>query len=62
MAAEYPASTERGGPPSDTPNLTAFFKELRAALPSTIISIASPAGYWFMKGAETFIYFHQVVV
>jgi GH18 family chitinase len=50
---EYPASVERGGPPSDTPNLTAFFKELRAGLgASAVISLATPAGYWFLKGFE----------
>ncbi|KAG8716097.1 hypothetical protein FRC09_016055 [Ceratobasidium sp. 395] len=49
---EYPASIERGGPPSDTPNLTAFFKELRTALSSAQISLATPSGYWFLKGFE----------
>ncbi|KAJ7431450.1 glycoside hydrolase superfamily, partial [Mycena galericulata] len=37
----------------DTPNLTAFFQELRAALGSSVlISCATPAGYWFLKGFE----------
>ncbi|KAF5372023.1 hypothetical protein D9615_008091 [Tricholomella constricta] len=50
---EYPSSIERDGPPSDTPNLTLFFREMRANLgPSTLISIATPAGYWFLKGFE----------
>jgi len=50
--SEYPASIERGGPPEDTPNLTLFFKELRAGLGSSLISLATPAGYWFLKGFE----------
>ncbi|KAJ7841244.1 hypothetical protein B0H13DRAFT_1910385 [Mycena leptocephala] len=42
--AEYPGAVERSAPATDTPNLTAFFKELRAALPSGIlISCAAPA-------------------
>ncbi|KAF8074509.1 hypothetical protein FPV67DRAFT_584750 [Lyophyllum atratum] len=50
---EYPASVERGGPPSDTPNLTLFFQEFRAGLGSSaLISLATPAGYWFLKGFE----------
>ncbi|KAF5371971.1 hypothetical protein D9615_008102 [Tricholomella constricta] len=50
---EYPASIERNGPPSDTPNLTLFFTELRTNLgTSALISIATPAGYWFLKGFE----------
>ncbi|KAB5588844.1 hypothetical protein CTheo_7709 [Ceratobasidium theobromae] len=50
---EYPASIERHGPPTDTPNLTAFFTELRAALPNNLeISMATPSGYWFLKGFE----------
>lgn len=51
-ALEYPAATERQAPPSDTPNLTAFFGELRSGLGSAIISLATPAGYWFLKGFE----------
>ncbi|CAE6460878.1 unnamed protein product [Rhizoctonia solani] len=42
---EYPASVERGGLPSNTPNLTALFKEPRAALPSAEISLATPSSY-----------------
>ncbi|KAK7461770.1 hypothetical protein VKT23_008201 [Stygiomarasmius scandens] len=49
---EYPSAVERNAPPTDTPNLTAFFKELRTALGSKIISCATPAGYWFLKGFE----------
>ncbi|KAJ3505091.1 hypothetical protein NLJ89_g7596 [Agrocybe chaxingu] len=49
---EYPASIERNGPPDDTPNLTIFFDELRAGLGSSEISLATPAGYWFLKGFE----------
>ncbi|KAJ7475695.1 glycoside hydrolase [Mycena latifolia] len=50
---EYPAAIERGGPGTDTPNLTAFFQELRAGLPSSaLVSVATPAGYWFLKGFE----------
>ncbi|KAF9464554.1 glycoside hydrolase [Collybia nuda] len=49
---EYPASIERNGPPTDTPNLTIFFKELRSGLGSSLISLATPAGYWFLKGFE----------
>ncbi|KAF5382647.1 hypothetical protein D9615_002709 [Tricholomella constricta] len=49
---EYPGAMERNGPATDTPNLTAFFNELRAALPSTSISVAAPAGFWFLRGFE----------
>ncbi|KAF9457380.1 glycoside hydrolase superfamily [Collybia nuda] len=50
---EYPSAMERNAPASETPNLTAFFQELRSSLPSSaIISIAAPAGYWFLKGFE----------
>ncbi|KIP07102.1 glycoside hydrolase family 18 protein [Phlebiopsis gigantea 11061_1 CR5-6] len=49
---EYPGAVERNAPATDTPNLTAFFSELRSSLPSTIISVAAPAGYWFLKGFE----------
>ncbi|KAK7041727.1 hypothetical protein VNI00_009016 [Paramarasmius palmivorus] len=49
---EYPGAIERGAPATDTPNLTAFFKELRAGIPSAIVSCATPAGYWFLKGFE----------
>ncbi|KAJ6603479.1 hypothetical protein DFH09DRAFT_899101 [Mycena vulgaris] len=49
---EYPGAIERDAPATDTPNLTAFFKELRAGLPSAIIACAAPAGYWFLKGFE----------
>ncbi|KAF5360156.1 hypothetical protein D9758_011368 [Tetrapyrgos nigripes] len=49
---EYPGAIERNAPATDTPNLTAFFKELRSAIGSKIISIATPAGYWFLKGFE----------
>ncbi|KAF9461517.1 glycoside hydrolase [Collybia nuda] len=49
---EYPASTERNGPPTDTPNLTIFFNEMRAGLGSSLITLATPAGYWFLKGFE----------
>ncbi|RXW23565.1 hypothetical protein EST38_g2319 [Candolleomyces aberdarensis] len=47
---EYPAAMEREAPVSDTPNLTAFFKEARAALGKKVISVATPAGYWFLRG------------
>lgn len=51
ILTEYPASIERGGSPVDTPNLTAFFKELREALPNNLeVSLATPGGYWFLKG------------
>ncbi|EJD52180.1 glycoside hydrolase [Auricularia subglabra TFB-10046 SS5] len=49
---EYPSAIERGAPATDTPDLTAFFQELRAALPTQVISCATPAGYWFLKGFE----------
>lgn len=49
---EYPAAMERQAPPSDTPNLTLFFKELRAGIGSSLVSLATPAGYWFLKGFE----------
>ncbi|KAJ7135252.1 glycoside hydrolase [Mycena crocata] len=49
---EYPGATERSAPATDTPNLTSFFRELRAALPTQIISCATPAGYWFLRGFE----------
>ncbi|KAF7367964.1 Glycoside hydrolase family 18 protein [Mycena sanguinolenta] len=50
---EYPGAIERDAPATDTPDLTAFFSELRTALPSQyLISIATPAGYWFLKGFE----------
>ncbi|KAF9259320.1 glycoside hydrolase [Marasmius fiardii PR-910] len=49
---EYPSAIERDAPPTDTPNLTAFFEELRSAIPSAVVSIATPAGYWFLKGFE----------
>ncbi|KAK7041732.1 hypothetical protein VNI00_009021 [Paramarasmius palmivorus] len=49
---EYPGAIERNAPATDTPNLTAFFKELRAGLPNSIISCATPAGYWFLQGFE----------
>ena len=39
-------------PPSDTPNLTLFFSELRSGIGSSLISLATPAGYWFLKGFE----------
>ncbi|KAG6886456.1 hypothetical protein C0995_007628, partial [Termitomyces sp. Mi166 len=35
-----------------TPNLTAFFQELRTALGNKIISCATPAGFWFLQGFE----------
>ncbi|KAF9458161.1 glycoside hydrolase superfamily [Collybia nuda] len=49
---EYPGASERSAPATETPDLTAFFKELRAGLPSALISVATPAGYWFLKGFE----------
>ncbi|KIJ39630.1 glycoside hydrolase family 18 protein [Sphaerobolus stellatus SS14] len=50
---EYPGAIERNAPATDTPNLTAFFSEMKGELPAgTIISIATPAGYWFLKGFE----------
>ncbi|TFL04430.1 glycoside hydrolase [Pterulicium gracile] len=49
---EYPAAMERGGPATDTPSLTAFFKEAKAGLSGKIVSVAAPAGYWFLKGFE----------
>ncbi|KAI0027188.1 glycoside hydrolase superfamily [Vararia minispora EC-137] len=49
---EYPGAIERNAPATDTPNLTAFFSQMRTALPSAIISVAAPAGYWFLKGFE----------
>ncbi|KAJ6534425.1 hypothetical protein DFH09DRAFT_1405431 [Mycena vulgaris] len=50
---EYPGAIERGAPATDTPNLTTFFQELRSALGSSVlISCATPAGYWFLKGFE----------
>ncbi|KAF7430147.1 hypothetical protein PC9H_005847 [Pleurotus ostreatus] len=49
---EYPGAIERNAPATDTPNLTAFFKDLRTALPTQIISCAAPAGYWFLQGFE----------
>ncbi|KAJ6560492.1 glycosyl hydrolases family 18-domain-containing protein [Mycena sp. CBHHK59/15] len=50
---KYPGAIERDAPATDTPNLTQFFTDLRAALPSAIISCgADAAGYWFLKGFE----------
>ncbi|KAF4564090.1 hypothetical protein EYR36_003341 [Pleurotus pulmonarius] len=49
---EYPGAMERNAPATDTPNLTAFFKDLRTALPTQVISCAAPAGYWFLQGFE----------
>ncbi|KAF7344038.1 Glycoside hydrolase family 18 protein [Mycena venus] len=49
---EYPAAIERNASATDTPNFTAFIKELREALPTQVISCATPAGYWFLKGFE----------
>ncbi|TFL04378.1 glycoside hydrolase [Pterulicium gracile] len=49
---EYPAAMERSGPATDTPSLTAFFKEAKAGLGGKIVSVAAPAGYWFLKGFE----------
>ncbi|RXW14220.1 hypothetical protein EST38_g11635 [Candolleomyces aberdarensis] len=49
---EYPAAIERQGPTSDTPNLTAFFSEIKTALGSKVVSVAAPAGYWFLRGFE----------
>ncbi|KDQ22077.1 glycoside hydrolase family 18 protein [Pleurotus ostreatus PC15] len=49
---EYPGAIERNAPATDTPNLTAFFKDLRTVLPTQIISCAAPAGYWFLQGFE----------
>ncbi|KAJ7879366.1 glycoside hydrolase superfamily [Mycena leptocephala] len=40
---EYPAAIERNAPATDTPNLTSFFTELKAGLPSSaLISIGTP--------------------
>ncbi|KAB5589059.1 hypothetical protein CTheo_7501 [Ceratobasidium theobromae] len=53
ISMEYPASIERAGPSTDTPNLTALFKELRDALPNNLeVSLATPSSYWFLKGFE----------
>ncbi|TFK97452.1 glycoside hydrolase superfamily [Pterulicium gracile] len=49
---EYPAAMERGGPATDTPRLTAFFKEAKAGLSGKIVSVAAPASYWFLTGFE----------
>ncbi|KAJ7837275.1 glycosyl hydrolases family 18-domain-containing protein [Mycena leptocephala] len=49
---EYPSAIERAAPATDTPNLTSFFQELRAALPTQIISCATPASFWFLQGFE----------
>ncbi|KAJ2924337.1 hypothetical protein H1R20_g12762, partial [Candolleomyces eurysporus] len=49
---EYPAAMERQGPAEDTPNLTAFFSEIKTALGSKVVSVAAPAGYWFLRGFE----------
>ncbi|TEB21663.1 glycoside hydrolase [Coprinellus micaceus] len=49
---EYPAASERAAPAEDTPNLTALMRELRAALGSQVVSIATPAAYWFLRGFE----------
>ncbi|KAH6879655.1 glycoside hydrolase superfamily [Coprinopsis sp. MPI-PUGE-AT-0042] len=50
---EYPAAPERAAPPQDTPNLTKLFSEMRSRLgKGTIISLATPAGYWFLRGFE----------
>ncbi|KAJ7106750.1 glycoside hydrolase [Mycena epipterygia] len=49
---EYPSAIERAAPATDTPDLTAFFQQLRTALPTQIISCATPAGYWFLQGFE----------
>ena len=38
LSTEYPGASGRGAPATDTPNLTAFFKELRAGIPSAIVS------------------------
>ncbi|TFL04374.1 glycoside hydrolase [Pterulicium gracile] len=49
---EYPDAMERNGPATDTPSLTAFFKEAKAGLGGKNVSVAAPAGYWFLKGFE----------
>ncbi|KAJ6622420.1 glycoside hydrolase superfamily [Mycena sp. CBHHK59/15] len=50
---EYPGAIERNTPAIDTPNLTAVFKQLRAALPKGItVSCATPTGYWFLQGFQ----------
>ncbi|KAJ7920224.1 glycoside hydrolase [Mycena leptocephala] len=50
---EYPAAIERNAPATDTPNLTSFFTELKAGLPSSaLISIATPVGFWFLRGFQ----------
>ncbi|KAJ8078102.1 hypothetical protein PM082_000308 [Marasmius tenuissimus] len=49
---EYPAAMERQGPPEDTPNLTLFFSELKSGVGSSLVTVATPAGYWFLKGFE----------
>ncbi|TFK98536.1 glycoside hydrolase [Pterulicium gracile] len=49
---EYPAAMERNGPATDTVALTAFFKEAKAAMSGKTVSVAAPAGYWFLKGFE----------
>ncbi|KAH6896371.1 glycoside hydrolase superfamily [Coprinopsis sp. MPI-PUGE-AT-0042] len=50
---EYPAAQERAAPAEDTPNLTSLFSEMRSSLGTgTIISLATPAGYWFLRGFQ----------
>ncbi|KAL0952377.1 hypothetical protein HGRIS_006654 [Hohenbuehelia grisea] len=52
ISIEYPSAIERAAPATDTPNLTSFFQEMRTALGTKIISCATPAGFWFLRGFE----------
>ncbi|KAJ7893287.1 glycoside hydrolase [Mycena leptocephala] len=54
---EYPAAIERDAPATDTPNLTAFFSELRTGLGSSaLVSIGMGATYNFVLRLETFTF------
>ncbi|KAF8194028.1 glycoside hydrolase superfamily [Mycena galopus ATCC 62051] len=37
---------------ANTPNLSAFFSEMKAGLSGAFISVATPAGYWSLQGFE----------
>lgn len=53
MYSGFPAAPDRSVPPTDTPNLTAFFTELRAGLgTSKLISIATPPAFWFLRSFQ----------
>jgi chitinase len=50
---QYPASVERAGPQSDVINLSFMMQEMRKGLPgSKFVSIATPAGFWFLRGFD----------